>query len=109
MPVVHYDNNQEKEILIRCSCGCSILSIEQEKEDGVVIISHYIASFYSLQEGFLFKLKEMLKAIFSIFLGKEYRFYEIVLTDLKDVQKLKNAVSTLRVKEDIAVENLAPR
>jgi len=83
---------------INCDCGCSSLTIEQwQGENGPeeIFIAHKISSFYALQQPGWTKFKEAIKIIWCILRGKEYYFYEIVLTTKDQISKFKKAVALL--------------
>ena len=80
----------EKQVSIQCGCGCSILKIESDDfGDGEeIIISHYELSFNVNQQKITNAIKDRIKRIWCAILGKEYQFYEIMLTG-EDVIKFK--------------------
>lgn len=82
-------------IYIPCDCGCSILEVVADKEDDFYYISHYGSSFYNAQDGVWTKIKSRLKFIWAGITGKEFHFYEVVLTK-DEFEKLKEMVNNVQ-------------
>ena len=79
-----------------CSCGCGELQFSQWKDDGVAFISYNIPAFFAYQHGTWDNIKRRAKIIWNVLLGKEYRFYEIVIEDNKTLNEFKKFVSEMR-------------
>jgi hypothetical protein len=93
-------------IYVNCDCGCSSLEIGQFKEKegySEVFISHKTDSFYSHQRPGLNRFKEMVKMIWYILRGKEYYFYEVILSSREQIIAFKKSVAEL--KEDVVCES----
>ena len=80
---------KDKEILVRCDCGCSFLDFVYYSDENEMIISHYESSFYAQQQPVWTVIKNRIRRIWNALLGKEYRFYEIVLYG-EGFKKFKN-------------------
>ena len=81
---------------LKCSCGCSSLEVDYwDDDDGFIFLSHKISSWRALQGSFLTRLKDRLKILWSIAIGKEYYFYEIVLDSREKVVEFKNFVAKI--------------
>jgi len=90
----------DKEIFIDCSCGCSVLKITQweqdgDIDDGDVYISHYITSWNAMQGSFIQRFLERMKILFTIARGKEYYFFDLILSSEEKVRKFKEQVARL--------------
>ena len=82
-------------------CGCGELVFEQWKDDGIAFISYNIPAYYAYQQGFWDSVIRRAKIIWNILLGREYRFYEIVIEDNKTLLDFKRFVSEMvEVKEN---------
>lgn len=79
-----------------CSCGCGEMVFSQWKDDGVAFISYNIPAFVAYQNGTWDNIKRRVKIIWNILLGKEYRFYEIVIESNKILNDFKRFVSEMR-------------
>ena len=70
----------EKEIIALCACGCGAIHLSQfEDEDDTVYFGHYTASWYALQQPGWNDLKDRLRMIWKIIIGKRFCFYDVVL------------------------------
>ena len=79
---------EDKKHVLKCKCGCGILTFEKEEKDeyyeqDVVFIEYYPLAFYHCQH----PIRQRIKAIWNIIRGKEYRYYDIVANyeNLKDI------------------------
>ena len=84
-----------------CDCGCGELQFSQCKDDGVAFISYNIPAYFAYQFGTWYRIKRSSKIIWSILLGREYRFYEIVIEDNKRLKEFKKWVSEMKEIEDV--------
>lgn len=79
--------------LIPCDCSCSILEIQtldmgDEKDDNdFLFLSYYVSAFYRDQVGLFQTLITRMKLLWTIAIGKEYRFQETII-QRKDVDGL---------------------
>jgi hypothetical protein len=78
-----------------CSCGCGEMQFTQWKDDGVSFISYNIPAFHAYQRGLWDTIQRRSKIIWNVLLGKEYRFYEIVIDNNKTLQEFKRFVSSM--------------
>lgn len=79
-----------------CSCGCGELQFSQSKDDGVAFISYNIPAFFAYQHGTWDSIKRRAKIVWNVLMGKEFRFYEIVIEDNKTLDDFKRFVSEMR-------------
>lgn len=73
------DANTEKRHVLKCRCGCGIITFEKEKKDkyyeqDVLYIEYYPIAFYAHQH----PIRERIRAIWNLIRGKEYRLFDIV-------------------------------
>ena len=80
---------------IECSCGCGILQLLVDKEDGEGYLEFYELGFYAYQRPLLSNLRENLKLIWAILKGKRYCFYSIVISKEK-MEEFKRFVGDLK-------------
>jgi len=88
----------KKQILVPCDCGCSILSIDTD-EDNYVIISHFYTSWYEKQNTIRDEIITRLKMIWFILIGKRYSLYDIVL-EKEHFIELKNKINEVNFGEE---------
>lgn len=79
-----------------CDCSCGTLDFSQWKDDGVAFISYNIPAFNAYQDGTLDNIKRRAKIIWNVLLGREHRFYEIVIEDNKKLNEFKEFVKNMR-------------
>lgn len=80
-----------------CNCGCGNLKFTQWKDDGVAFISYNIPAFSAYQNGTWDRIKKALCIFWElVVMGREYRLYEIVIDDNKQIDAFKSFVSKMR-------------
>ncbi len=85
------DQFGNKELYVPCTCGCTTLRIHRYKEDGDWWISSYVREMDSLQQNVWRTFVHRFKLMWNIFRGKEYWFYDIVVSD-KNMQEFMDYV-----------------
>ena len=88
-------NVNRHEMFLECDCGCSFLKIDYWEDDGNVIISHNVPSWYALQTNTWDRFKKAVEIIWYIIRGKEYRFYEICLNTKSKIKEFKEFVKNI--------------
>lgn len=73
-----WDSQVRQTIFCECDCGCATLQIS--KFDDNISIDCKESFFYSKQRGIFETIKERLKMIWCIIIGKEYRLWDITLS-----------------------------
>jgi hypothetical protein len=91
----------KKQINLKCSCGCKMLSIEKNKY-GEMFFEIYSNDFYTKQEGIFSKLKQKLKLMYIVLLGKEHSLLDIYIEKEQSeevIAELKKFVEECVVEE----------
>ena len=83
----------KKIMYLNSDCNCNALRINED--DYGVFLNHVMLSFSALQQPGFTKFKEAVKAIWCFLTGKEYIFYEIVLSSKEEVRKFKEFVASI--------------
>ena len=87
----------EKTFSFNCSCGCSNIRISIDNDlDNMVLIEHYVSSFYSRQNSISQNIKDRLRMIWCGITGKDYSLYDIVL-DEEDLIRFKEFCKSLEL------------
>ena len=89
---------------VDCGCGCSTIEISQWKSNEgceEVNLAHKIRSFNSYYKPSWRKFVRTIKMIWCILSGKEYYFFDIVLTTKEQISSFKEGVS--RLEENVVV------
>lgn len=68
---------ENKELMIPCNCGCSILKFETFDDE--LFISHYESTFYSHQRPIRTAISDYFKRLWKAIVGKDFWFFDIVL------------------------------
>ena len=95
---------ERHELTLECGCHAESLKFEfydmfehdkKNEEWNELYISHIIPSFYAMQHGTWDRIKNALAIIWDILRGREYRFFEVTLTDARQVIQLKKFLSEI--------------
>jgi hypothetical protein len=89
------DSQVFRRVLVECTCGCGVLEILQDKEDGAVFFNYKIDAFYSKQETPWSIIFNRLKMAWAALSGKEYSIFDIVLAP-GDIHDLKQAINSIK-------------
>jgi hypothetical protein len=81
---------------VDCDCMCGQLQFSQFKDDGIALISYNIPAFDAYQNGTWEIIKRRAKIIWNVLLGKDYRFYEVLIEDNKTLNDFKRWVSEMK-------------
>lgn len=79
-------------LYVECECGCGILNFTRFDDDNFIYLNYYSSAFYEMQHGIWDKFKHRIKYIWYAILGKDFRYYEIVLSPekIKELQEYFN-------------------
>ena len=86
---------KDKEILLKCTCGCSILALSRWEEDNFppeYIISLYSITFGEKQNPIWHNIQDRLKMIWCAIRGKQFYFYDLIISkdQLEEFKKFVN-------------------
>jgi len=85
-----------KKFNLECSCGCGSLTFEYfDDEKDEISISYNLPAWYAYQTSTWERFKNAIKIIWAIVRGKEYRFYEVLIDDMKILDEFKKFVAEL--------------
>lgn len=86
-----------KEFIVNCECGHGLLKINyydgEDEKDTDVSIEYYVRAFDS--NNILEILKNRIKLIWNILIGKEYLLYDIFLESKSEIIKFKEFVASI--------------
>lgn len=93
--------NEEKEILVECSCGTHLIKIASFNDESEVFFEIWASNFYTKQKEPLYiRIWNRLKLIWYAIRGKEYRLEDFVL-DKSDVNELIKALQEINNKQEV--------
>lgn len=72
-------------ILVKCAANDHVLALRLDADEWLVYLSLYIDEFYAHQRSFLSRWVERFKMAFTIMMGREYQFEDIIL-EMEDAQ-----------------------
>lgn len=92
---------KENKFYIECDCTCGTLEISNTWDKEFVSFSYLITAFYSHQETIWDRIGKRLSIFWNVVIfGKEYRLYEILISESEKLQEFKNYVNSLEIKND---------
>lgn len=86
---------KENEFVTFCNCGCgSGIVLKADNEDEEVSLQIVSDTFYIMQDKGKMPLREKIKRIWYIIIGKEYCYFDILI-DKDELQEFKDFVARL--------------
>lgn len=86
---------KENEFVTFCNCGCGNgIVLKADNEDEEVSLQIVSDTFYIMQDKGKISLREKIKRIWYIIIGKEYCYFDILI-DKDELQEFKDFVARL--------------
>lgn len=86
---------KENEFVTFCNCGCGNgIILKADNEDEEVSLQIVSDTFYIMQDKGKMSLREKIKRIWYIIIGKEYCYFDILI-DKDELQEFKDFVARL--------------